>query len=389
MRALTSAFVVLSALALSLPGTSRAAEPRDWTFLVFLNGDNDLDAYSDLNLNQMKKIGSTDKVDILVLRDRSTSETTKILHIEKDKATTVKDYGKNIDMGDWHQMVEFFKWSKENYPAKHFAYTMWDHGAGWGKKKRTAQPAGLRDISWDDHSGHYITTAQMAQALGEMKVVNGGKNIDIFGMDACLMQMAEIDAEIARSVDVVAASEETEPDEGWNYEPGLDFLTKNPTAAAHEVATKFEEAYVAANSDDVQGSAVSTAAVKAALPAIAAFVDELVTFDKLSKTELLSLMGDTQAFYMSDFKDLLDFVQRVKAKTVDSHMKGLASEAEVAVKASVHSNYTAGDSMAKAKGLSVWLPSEYQWSDRKDAYRALSFGKDSHWTKLLEALYGE
>ena len=72
-----------------------------------------------------------------------------------------------------------------------------------------------------------------------------------------------------------------------------------------------------------------------------------------------------------------------------SKLKDLAAEAQTALQSAVHANFTAGSSMAQAKGLSVWLPSDYEWSDRKENYKTLRFGKDSHWTKLLEALYGE
>lgn len=388
MRALSAAFAVLSAIALCLPGIARAAAPKEWTFLVYLNGDNDLDSYSDLNLGQMKAVGSTDKVDIVVLRDRRSSVSTKILHVEKNKLTVVKDFGANIDMGDWHQMVDFFKWAKENYPAKRFAFTIWDHGAGWGRRRVNSN--GLRDISWDDHSGNYITTLQMAQALDEMKAANGGKKIDVFGMDACLMQMGEVLAEIADSVNMVAASEETEPSEGWNYQPPLDFLVKNPTASAREVATKIEESYVTLNpEEDVQGSVVSAAGVRDALPAMAAFVDELVKFEKLSKEDVAQAMDATQSYAMSDFKDALDFIKKIKAKSGESSVKDVAGEAETAIMAAVKANFTKGETLKKSKGLSVWLPSEYEWRDRKDNYRKLAFGKDSHWTKLLEALYGE
>ena len=34
------------------------AAPKKWTFLLFLNGNNNLDSYGYMNINQMEKIGS-------------------------------------------------------------------------------------------------------------------------------------------------------------------------------------------------------------------------------------------------------------------------------------------------------------------------------------------
>ncbi len=363
----------------------KAASQKEWTFMVFLNGDNSLDPYSDQNLQQMVRVGSSDKVDIIVLRDRSDQNvTSKILHVENGGMTTVKDFGRNIDMGDWHQVVDFFKWTKENFPARHYMMTLWDHGAGWG-----ILPAqhGVRDISWDDHTGNYITTKQMGQAMAEIKTANGGRNLDILGMDACLMQMAEVVHEVGPSVDEVAASEETEPNEGWDYEVALKFLTTTPTAPAKVLADQIEKGFVALSSEDVQGSAVSPSALRAALPAISAFVDALVPFDRLSRSNVTRIMSQTQSFDMPDFKDLIDFTERVKAQTSNAELKDLADAVLTAVHGSIDANYSAGRTMARARGLSIWLPTESEWLDRKAKYATISWGVDSHWTRLLEALY--
>lgn len=370
---------LLVSLVLSL-GTAYGATPKAWTFIVFMNGDNNLDSFGDLNLSQMKTVGSTDAVNIIVLRDRYNQSTTaKIYYVQKGSLKTVKDYGKNIDMGDWHQTVELFKFSAENYPADRYAFVVWDHGGGWKKRSRQV----FRDISWDDHTGNFITTPQLAQAMAEMKVINNGKKIDLLGMDACLMQMAEVVTQVAPSVDAVVASEEVEPGEGWNYKV-LSNITNDPTMSALDFGAKISDEFVKANGREVQSSSVSAAGVVAASQSVRELADALTKFDKISKDDLTTIMSSTQKFDVAAYRDFIDFAKRVGAATEDAELKATAARAETAVRAAIHANFT---TITDATGLSVWLPSRYDYPARKDQYKALDWAGLTHWDLLLDKLY--
>ena len=374
--------------ALAMSSAAWAAQPvvKEWSFLVFLNGDNNLDSFGDLNINQMKAVGSTNDVNVVVLRDQANQSTTsKVFYVGKNTVTTVKDYGKNIDMGDWHNLVDFFKFATLQYPAKHYVMVVWDHGAGW--KKRAVSDT-FREISYDDGTGNVITTPQLAAAMAEMKALNGGVSIDVMGTDACLMQMAEVNAEIAPSVMVTAGSEETEPGEGWDYTGSLQYLTQHPTTTPEALGDAIEKAYIAGNAgQSVQGSAVSTVALTAAVPQISALADALAKFDKIDRTKMATIISATQKFYYTDYRDMLDFVKRIQAATTDTTLKTLAKNVELTVTAAVKANYTAGTTMSNARGLSVWLPTSSQYSARKAKYQTLVWTKSTKWGVFLEALY--
>jgi hypothetical protein len=71
---------IISAIALfSLFSTSALAgtPTKEWTFLVFLNGHNNLDSYGTLDLLEMEKVGSTDRVNVVVQWASASSESTK------------------------------------------------------------------------------------------------------------------------------------------------------------------------------------------------------------------------------------------------------------------------------------------------------------------------
>lgn len=57
------------ALAESVSAAAKAA-PKEWTVMVFINGKNDLELAGLYNVNQMEKIGSTSKMNIVVEQGR-------------------------------------------------------------------------------------------------------------------------------------------------------------------------------------------------------------------------------------------------------------------------------------------------------------------------------
>src|SRR5687768_5808271 len=72
--------VVLSCVLLSL-SQANASDKKEWTFLIFLNGNNNLDRYGTLNLNQIEKVGSTDKINVVVQWASYSTGTVKRLYM--------------------------------------------------------------------------------------------------------------------------------------------------------------------------------------------------------------------------------------------------------------------------------------------------------------------
>ncbi|HEY9069016.1 MAG TPA: clostripain-related cysteine peptidase, partial [Candidatus Ozemobacteraceae bacterium] len=203
-------------LACLVQGSAMAAE-KEWTFMVYINADNNLDEYGVLDQEEMAAAGSNDRLDIVTLIDRYAGPAT-MNHIEKKRITKLSDEGE-LDMGDWRELVRFAKTAMARFPAKRYALVVWNHGAGW--KFRTGEA--VKGISYDDSSNNHITTRQLGEALREIRDVTGRK-IDLFCMDACLMQMFEVAWEIRDGCDYIVASEETVPGDGYPYAEVLGAL---------------------------------------------------------------------------------------------------------------------------------------------------------------------
>src|SRR4029079_13719707 len=111
-----------------------AEKEKQWTIMVYLAGDNNLDGAGVTDLEEMKKVGSTDQVNILAQFDRSGANVaTKRYYIRKG-GTTAKDVVGNLgetNIGDPKVLENFVQWGIKTYPAKRYMLVLWNHGAGW------------------------------------------------------------------------------------------------------------------------------------------------------------------------------------------------------------------------------------------------------------------
>ncbi|MBU2530951.1 MAG: hypothetical protein KKD35_07940, partial [Elusimicrobia bacterium] len=237
---------------------------KDWTIMTFVNAKNDLEGFGLGDINEMEEVGSTSRINIVAEIGRMTGHSsaegnwtgTRRLYIQKDNDTSkitspiVQNLGKT-NMGDWKELVKFVEWAKKNYPAKHYALIVWNHGGGWLE----GNPVKDKGISYDDETGNNIDTPQLAKALAKV-----GK-LDIYASDACLMQMASVVYEIGTSVDYIIGSEETEPGRGYTYDEFLGALKSNPGMSSFELSKKIISAYVSFFSGNTQ-SAIKTSETK-------------------------------------------------------------------------------------------------------------------------------
>ena len=359
--------LLLSLFMFSAVATATPPVMKEWTFLVYLNGDNNLDSYGDKNLKDMMAIGSNNKVNVLVLRDYGARMTSRILYVNKGSTTVVKDFNTNVDTGDYNTLVDFFKYAKENYPANHYFMDIWNHGNGWMEFVNQRHEKG---ISYDDTSGNHITTAQMGVASDMIKQINDGKNLDILGTDACLMAMGEIIHEIYGSVDYLVGSEETEPAKGWNYKAFLKYLVAHPTDSAATVSTQCAKTYIDfySSSDEVTQSVIAVAEFEKALTKVNAFVDYSKTIYEANKSQFVAALEGTRSYAEPSYKDFVHYLELLTSKIPDPQFAQVSNELKSALKAAVV--YNGQLNLENSNGISIWLPT-YAGGSTLEDYQAL------------------
>lgn len=390
---------------MSLPAAAApapAAGEKEWTFLIFLNGNNNLDSFGAFNINQMEKIGSNENVNIVVQWASLQTKTVRRLLVQKDAnpsrvtSPIVQDLGR-VDMGDYRSLVEFIQWGHANYPAKKYFVDVWDHGSGWhalqarlrGRAQGTPLSFSPSDISWDDLTGNSMTTKQLGVAMAEgAKTI--GHRIDIYGSDACLMGMFEVAGEMKDSVHVFVGSQETEPGAGWPYDDILRRWTAKADATAQDVGTYLVEEYIASYSggqngrEDVTMSAFDLTKTAEMNTAIAALGQRLSVLDASGRQATLNAVNSSVGFYYSDYVDFGDFVNHLESAKVASIDAELVNALRSGLKNYVVANKATGY-YAKAQGASIWLPaSTYAYREYADAYKTLQFNAETNWAAAIE-----
>lgn len=218
---------------------------KEWTFLVYMNSDNDLYRFSFMNMMQMEKVGSTDAINIVVQQDPAPRDKlTTRFYVTKnpnpnptqgrlDITSQVVQTLPETDMGNPQTLADFLTWGVKNYPAKKYAVIIWNHGNGW------------QGVSFDDNPNSYLTMPELRQGLEAMNTAISQQRgisrsmapmIDILNFDACIMSTLEVAYEMKDVAKYMVGSQFNEPGAGENYTLFLQPLSQKPQMEARELA---------------------------------------------------------------------------------------------------------------------------------------------------------
>jgi len=210
----------------------------NWTFMVYVDGDNNLEAMALDDFTEMAEIGSTHEVNIVVQMDRvpgwdsgrygDWTDTRRGL-VRRDDVPDLT-WGESIgeaNMADPATIAEFANWSMENYPADNYILVLWDHGGGWG------------NCLWDETNGDdYLALHEMDDALA---AING--DLDVLGIDCCLMSRLETAQQVEGLASFLVGSQPTEPGDGWPYDLILGGLTAHPDWSPRQLSEQIPPLY--------------------------------------------------------------------------------------------------------------------------------------------------
>lgn len=265
---------VLLGLAFSSP-----AGAAQWTFMVYLDADNNLEEDGVDDFLEMASVGSDSNINIVVQMDRipgydsrygdwtSTKRFLVTQNMTPDPGNALSDLGE-ANMGDPATLTEFINWATTQYPATNYALIMWDHGGGWRAAQQQLQKAlklarsgaekaaisaqlqrlnsfkTTKGVCWDDtNGGDYLESRELRSALDAAT-----HGVSLIGFDACLMAMVEVAYEVrGTGPSVMVGSEKTEPGAGWPYNTVMAGLKANPAWSPAElgawIVDKYYESY--------------------------------------------------------------------------------------------------------------------------------------------------
>jgi len=376
-----------------------------WTILIYLNGDNDLENFALDDLRELSAIGSSEEVNLIVQLDRRTVSGTQRFRVEKDPGLRVIEELPEQDLGDYRNLIDFADWGASNFPAQHYALVIWGHGSGWKKEELDSNI--FKGISFDHSSGREISTLELGTAVRQISE-NLGRPLDLLALDACLMAMAEIADLFSDSADFMVASEEVIPGFGFPYDKIFATFGAQTDKSPRHLATTIVSEYAQSYSGGSQGTkhySLSALDLKKFSPfksILNAWVESIESGSGLTQEDLLLAAKESVAFTDPEFRDLGSYVSNIIAQANANLSTGsfyansfalLDAIDEVVIK-----NLTS-KKFARTRGLSIYLPYVWEdWSpwtslnelDRKlrSEYHNLNFSKTTPWTRHLDQVFG-
>lgn len=106
------------------------------------------------------------------------------------------------DMGEASTLSNFLTYTYANFPASSFSLILWDHGAG-----------PMEGFGMDQN---LLSLFEVKQAL-EASPFSKDNPLMMIGFDACYMNSIETAYMVSDYADYMIASQEAEPNQGWNY----------------------------------------------------------------------------------------------------------------------------------------------------------------------------
>jgi hypothetical protein len=411
--------------------------------MVYMAGDNNLDAAALTDLHEMKRLGSTPEVDLVAELDRSGGRyATTRYHLHKGGALAADAVGElgETNTGDPAVLESFLRWGMKDYPAKKYLVILWNHGSGWDDEDiyRTARgEMGLgitrrgkvvapssngpeesisvrrvrtvgskplrralfnttiasalrpgarpRAIAFDDTSKDFLDNIEMKKVLVAV-TRDLGRKIDILGMDACLMSMAEVAYQVRDSVEITVGSEEVEPSDGWPYDTILKELVSEPEMTPQQLAVLIVQKYVASYAAD--SNVTQAACDLSKCGALAGAMDQLAKAlipgfsDPSVRRAIFESRDQVQDYDVEDYVDLYNFCDLLAAKISGGAVRTACNNVMETIRNPgfvLHAGYK-GTRMQHSYGVSVYFPRK----DISPLYATLDLTKDIAWERFLK-----
>jgi cysteine peptidase C11 family protein len=392
---------------------------KDWTVMVYLGGDNNLSEECLWSIKEMYRVGVSPTYAVVAqydsgggifLYDLETIKKPK--NVGGNKAAQLSlDRNDDTDgsLGDRHakqqwikqsasvrNLVRFVKYCVGRYPAKHYMLVLAGHGGG---------AVGRYLMSEGYPPGHFSIN-ELAVALVAIKNLfekrDHSERLDILGLDACAMSMAEVGYQIKGLANYMVGAEGLEPATGWPYHRVLEELKSNPAIDPKSFATKIVEKYVTYYSDyEVAGRSVDQAVCNLddhktlfkAFKLLAKKLTKAIDDPRVEEAVILAHWR-AQSYKFEEYVDLWDFCDLLAASRVGAELRAACKAVRDAIHVEAHGQHPASGYVVKScfsgpiyqhsHGLSIYLPWVLDRTAMKNYREGLFLSKDSEWGDFVE-----
>jgi hypothetical protein len=363
-----------SSAAAAAPATQ---EMKDLTILVWSGSNNDMYEYQVGDLNDMEKVGSNPRMNIVAQIDHTPVgggvQRLRINHHPEDGlGSDVVGDVPDCEMNDPKQMADFLAWGMEKYPAKRYWVVVSGHGDAWHGASESGPDA------------KYMGLTEIEAGLAET-VRRTGRKLDLISYDCCYMGSAEAAFQVSPYANVMVASQEEVGYWGMPYEKVL--ATDLSQLSIEEIAQRLVEMGGSDKAEFPTIAAYNLSKMGGVASAAKEFADQLER-SKEDATKFAAAREKAQAFY--GYRDLVDVAR--KAAEVDPSLAPSALGLEQSVKATMIAEKHSED-YPGASGLQVetrrHVPTEdYEMTSQewRQEYQRSAFSKATGWERTWDKL---
>lgn len=422
----------------------------EWTVMVYLAGDNNLTEECVYSLKEMKKLDTGDRIRVTAQFDPRGRKTpvhryvinkpkpanhpagkyrpgkisddvvpvtegrVKYPHRSTSPSSSSGDGPMEVNTGDPKTLFDFISWSIDNYRAKHYMVILSGHGAG------TEEDFLLKD----ENPRSSLSIPDLRRVFRAVKEELPDDQIDIIGMDVCLMSMGEVCYALSGLAQYIISAEGYSATAGWPYGSILAKLDERLLAGTevqpkalgqiivNEYTNYYSEYMAAGFSSDMSLMDVGVDAMTSLTDSIntltGLLVKELSLASQLKeatgKSEFLDQIvlahWEAQSYNGERFADLYDFCdllderypvpelpEEPTAEELDNYeRRKRLSDAIGSVKTEILERVVklscySGVDYQYSYGLSVYFP----WAEVGPHYKKLGFAKVTGWNTFLQA----
>jgi hypothetical protein len=350
------------------PSGTSSDPDTEWTLMVYMVGDPELQSSIDRDLLELERAGPNDQVEIIVAVQRNSAAPVEWFELisQSDgprprKAQKTSQQPTTAAHNLAARLTEFLKFVAAKHRAKHYLLILWGHASGleFGRFEPGSEldRVGLR---------------QLAQSLAEFKAAPGGPigNLDILGFCACAVSKAEFAVELRGEVDFLVSSQVAISTlMTWPFDEIANLVIARPSVRpatlAGQIVQCFEEFYepppVALTALDLNESEELRKQIDGLADSILGALDAPNDLGLLNNLCVLAAFKKALAAYPYDFEPLVDFYDLCRKLVEedalqDSVRKRAGAILDAGFRRIVVSNARSGPKLGALHGLSILAP---------------------------------
>jgi hypothetical protein len=361
--------------------------PSNWVIMVYLNGDNNLSAAQGQVLENIRQVGSSAQVNIVILIDQKQVNDTRLYYLDGINLVQ-QTWPTESSMDDPATIVQLVNKVKNDLPANHYAlFIASNKGCGW------------QGVSWDDHGrGQMITMPELLGALNQI-TSNGANKLDILGIETCMTGNMEVAYQINSCISFFVAYPECGIAYDWPYVQSFNDLKSNPAISPKGFAMDMVSHFVPKKYPSSRIISTMSATDLSYIQSLATHIDELGVFfihhlDQY-KNQITTALESARIYgrlwyidYYIDFYNFLDLctIDDTDFTAIKTTIKSTMDTAVIA------NSHLTDDPV---HGLSIYFPrraGDYNDSLRyhtlPSPYEATNFAINTHWDEFLKTYLG-